>query len=222
MIPETTLEDFSWILREVRRMFPGSSPVIGGGALRDSFHKRPIKDVDVFLRAKDHPIGLDHPETSLVIPETISEYCGRPDLHGVWNVKDHIRGYEVQLIRSDFETPEDLAASFDIGLCRITYDGVVYIHPAFTRDSLDKKFRIERHDNDNEVARSKRRITRLRTKYPDFTEEGVETTYAHVVTPTKCPTCSGVATGFRNHLSLKEYEISGMCQLCQDSVFGED
>jgi len=38
-----------------------------------------------------------------------------------------------------------------------------------------------------------------------------------------CPTCGKpVVEPFRNALSLKEFTISGMCQACQDSVFGTD
>lgn len=37
-----------------------------------------------------------------------------------------------------------------------------------------------------------------------------------------CVTCSGPAEKFRDDLSRKEYTISGMCQKCQDSVFGVD
>jgi len=37
-----------------------------------------------------------------------------------------------------------------------------------------------------------------------------------------CPTCRKPLTGFRNRISEKEFRISGMCQKCQDSVFGED
>ena len=48
-----------------------------------------------------------------------------------------------------------------------------------------------------------------------------------------CPTCGKGATEtprndlakaflFRNELSAREYRISGMCQSCQDSVFGAD
>lgn len=37
-----------------------------------------------------------------------------------------------------------------------------------------------------------------------------------------CPTCGGKITEFRNTISQKEFEISGMCQKCQDEVFGED
>lgn len=30
------------------------------------------------------------------------------------------------------------------------------------------------------------------------------------------------ATEFRNEVSQKEYRISGLCQSCQDLIFGED
>lgn len=36
----------------------------------------------------------------------------------------------------------------------------------------------------------------------------------------RCPICCEMITGFKDALSLKEYRISGMCQKCQDSVFG--
>lgn len=40
-----------------------------------------------------------------------------------------------------------------------------------------------------------------------------------------CPTCNAViatdGTAFRDELSYKEYRISGMCQKCQDEIFGE-
>ena len=39
-----------------------------------------------------------------------------------------------------------------------------------------------------------------------------------------CPTCSKPIdkSKFRNEISLKEFRISGMCQECQDSIFGKD
>lgn len=36
-----------------------------------------------------------------------------------------------------------------------------------------------------------------------------------------CPTCREPVGEFRDRLSVKEYGISGMCQKCQDSVFGK-
>ena len=39
----------------------------------------------------------------------------------------------------------------------------------------------------------------------------------------KCTTCSNVIKidDFRDPLSVQEYKISGMCQTCQDDVFGK-
>jgi hypothetical protein len=35
-----------------------------------------------------------------------------------------------------------------------------------------------------------------------------------------CPLCGDIPGSFRDALSAKEYRISGMCQICQDRVFG--
>lgn len=36
----------------------------------------------------------------------------------------------------------------------------------------------------------------------------------------RCRMCNSVVDGFNDDLSEKEYYISGMCQQCQDSIFG--
>lgn len=36
-----------------------------------------------------------------------------------------------------------------------------------------------------------------------------------------CPMCKKKVGGFRDKSSEKEFKISGMCQACQDKVFGE-
>jgi len=36
----------------------------------------------------------------------------------------------------------------------------------------------------------------------------------------RCKTCDSAIHGFRDELSEREYLISGMCQDCQDEVFG--
>ncbi len=40
----------------------------------------------------------------------------------------------------------------------------------------------------------------------------------------KCPLCGRTINvdEFRDDLSRKEYRISGLCQMCQDEVFGGD
>ena len=176
MIRPDTLYQFSEILRQVRVLVPGSHPVIGGGALRDLYHGRPIKDVDVFLRAEDHPAPLSHPGISLMIPPSISGYALRSDMHGVWNVREPLCGFDVQLIVADFGDMFDLAETFDLGLSRITYEGGQYVHMTedFLRDSLNQVFRILRSDDDGQTARSERRIERLLLKYPEFTNVGFD------------------------------------------------
>ena len=37
-----------------------------------------------------------------------------------------------------------------------------------------------------------------------------------------CISCGKNADSFSDNLSEKEYNISGLCQICQDSVFGEN
>ena len=34
--------------------------------------------------------------------------------------------------------------------------------------------------------------------------------------------CGGPATEFKNAISRKEYTISGLCQNCQDAIFGRE
>jgi len=38
----------------------------------------------------------------------------------------------------------------------------------------------------------------------------------------QCTTCKTPNLQFRDDLSIKEYRISGMCQDCQDQIFGPD
>lgn len=40
----------------------------------------------------------------------------------------------------------------------------------------------------------------------------------------QCPFCSNfvVKEDFKNEISLKEFELSGMCQKCQDEFFDQD
>ena len=37
----------------------------------------------------------------------------------------------------------------------------------------------------------------------------------------RCAMCAHTLTEFKNEISKKEYSISGMCQDCQDEIFGK-
>lgn len=43
-----------------------------------------------------------------------------------------------------------------------------------------------------------------------------------VIHPAICPTCREAVGKFRNQISAREFDISGMCQECQDKTFGPD
>lgn len=45
-----------------------------------------------------------------------------------------------------------------------------------------------------------------------------------VKTPQICPFCGHEVNmeNFRDTISIKEFHISGLCQRCQDEVFGKD
>lgn len=52
--------------------------------------------------------------------------------------------------------------------------------------------------------------------------EGVFPGTAKAIAENKCPLCKKLIGEFRNEISKKEYGISGICQKCQDKVFGGD
>lgn len=171
MIPARHLKDLQDILEVIKHVYPGSYPVVGGGALRDAYLGKPVKDVDVFLRWSDHKT-LDSPFTSKVPTSRWVEEYGRPDMHGAWDWNAPMYGFPVQLILAEFTDLVDLASTFDLGLSRFTFDGErAFAHPDFHHDALNKILTIRRGDNDYEIARSRRRIKRLTsTKYTDFKE----------------------------------------------------
>jgi hypothetical protein len=55
----------------------------------------------------------------------------------------------------------------------------------------------------------------------DFSKEMFGTARTEALTLNTCVFCQGQADSFDDALSKKEYGISGMCQTCQDSIFGE-
>ena len=58
-----------------------------------------------------------------------------------------------------------------------------------------------------------------------FLDQSAENMFGNKVSTSleeeKCVICSKPADKFRDEVSKKEYTISGMCQKCQDDLFGE-
>ncbi|GEM_PF-3712847 len=169
---------FDDALELVRWEFPGSHPVIGGGAIRDALLGRPIKDIDVFMRSIDHN-ELDSELTVKVKQPAFLALYGRKDMHGAWDFLQDVQGLPVQLILADFMTPQELADSFDLNLSRATYDGYsLHVSAAFEEGVWDKAFRILRCESDLEERRSFKRVSRLQEKYPEYIHD--ETTLEQI------------------------------------------
>lgn len=64
----------------------------------------------------------------------------------------------------------------------------------------------------------------MENKTPEMIEaiEGMFPGTKQAIAEHKCPLCKETIGPFRNAKSQKEYQISGMCQVCQDSIWGQD
>lgn len=64
----------------------------------------------------------------------------------------------------------------------------------------------------------------MRDKNPEILKfiEGLFPGTTAAIDSGQCACCHKPIGPFRNAISEREYQISGMCQACQDSVFGED
>tara|TARA_R110000803_G_scaffold192258_1_gene255032 strand:- start:562 stop:762 length:201 start_codon:yes stop_codon:yes gene_type:complete len=59
----------------------------------------------------------------------------------------------------------------------------------------------------------------MKAALEDITKALFGTSRSDQIHNRKCVTCKGEAVYFNDELSVREYNISGMCQKCQDSVF---
>lgn len=66
-----------------------------------------------------------------------------------------------------------------------------------------------------------KRTKELTTFVDGFTKKTFGRTLTESTQKKACVSCGKPVDGFRDALSAKEYGISGLCQKCQDSVFGE-
>ena len=56
----------------------------------------------------------------------------------------------------------------------------------------------------------------------DLTEKFFGKSRSDSIREAVCVSCKNPATQFRDEISRKEFTISGLCQTCQDQIFGED
>ena len=166
----------SWrdaLLRLHANGFPEA--IIGGGALRDLDHGVEIKDVDFFVMEK--PTTKDALDAAFgrkgrtLVSSAASRYLGFED--DVYMVVDYANEgappFQVIAQRNvvpDYSFLEYQIERFDLGLCRIVYDGIsVIAHSTYHADKAAKVLRIR---DPRRIPRSITRAERIGAKYPGY------------------------------------------------------
>lgn len=166
------------VLNKVQARFPLA--VIAGGALRDLFNGKPIKDVDIFIPANsdtetntyalyemffDEDIDLH--KSSSYGTKAIPEDADR-DLYAILNLK---KEWKYDLILCTEQAAQ--MSTFDINICQITFDGTdVKTTPAYDECIETKVIKVM---NINRTDRNVARLERIAAKYskPEWNVEGI-------------------------------------------------
>lgn len=67
-----------------------------------------------------------------------------------------------------------------------------------------------------------KRAPQMQKLLDNFSQAAFGKTNSGAVKEQVCVICKGPANEFRDELSRREFSISGLCEGCQDSVFGEE
>ena len=162
--------EWKQVLQDIQQVFPGAK--IAGGALRDLFFERPIKDVDIFCNIDEMPQGFDSmlmevfPQLVLVQGAGSDKYLGetsdRP-IYGIYQFTDAKYKYEI-IVTIAACCDVDL---FDLSICQITFDGdTLHMTDKFAATVETGCIEV---CNINRADRQEDRIKRILEKYPDFT-----------------------------------------------------
>ena len=153
------------------------SAVIAGGALRDLWHGKPIKDVDVFIPVRAEDVDLDaikrkviaiHPyaeliQTSLYGQRGNSAQPGFRNIFAIWRMTIDGTIYELIFIE---DMGEQLHEVFDISICQIMFDGeLLHVSREFDRSIQDGVIRV---CNTNRADRQVKRLRRVMDRYPEY------------------------------------------------------
>lgn len=161
--------------------------IIGGGALRDLDHGVEVKDVDIFVTRKPFTQALLNKAFGfngrVLVNEWAAQYLGfADDVVMVVDFPNPDNGPPFQVIVSCPEVNDDdflvhQLERFDLGLCRIAYDGTtVFRHPTYLEDKAAQVLRIRDH---HRVPRSITRAERIGAKYPGYR---IVVPYIHAIT----------------------------------------
>lgn len=168
-----------------------SKVMIAGGALRDLFNNRAIKDVDLFVPSQGSPrknrklieaafekagVALKQPlgKTALHVRDVNQHYYSFSSTSRLesWDVVagPTDRAYNIIFVGGDYaktlqKNPSEFTHWFDIGICQIATDGhTLFTSPQYRRHTEKKEIDLcQNNDGTPE------HMMRIIAKYPDFT-----------------------------------------------------
>ena len=96
----------------------GRHAIIAGGAIRDHILGLPVKDIDIFV------LGMRAQAAKQIFGADIIEYAGVEEAKHQYRTPD---GLKVDLIFSRYDNVQEVLEYFDLGICRVAWDGWDYV-----------------------------------------------------------------------------------------------
>ncbi|WP_186152430.1 hypothetical protein [Burkholderia gladioli] len=179
-----TIEALQALVGKARGVFGTNAVVIAGGAVRDTLHGRPVKDIDMFVTLADVTDGdpeevgawfkqacaslanLMHVGGSQTFRQTPAEYGPLTDF---CEIPATAYGVPLQIILIDDDPADDVHKyDFDLSQCFVTPNALFFTE-AYRRSTEVREITYTPSAEDLAAQlRSKARLSRLRAKYPDW------------------------------------------------------
>jgi hypothetical protein len=172
------------VLKTIKEAFPEA--IIAGGALRDAYHKKQIKDYDIFISAEDAEediydeslwIDLLDLKTEGILCDEITNVSdneegsctGRNFIDVVWEINKNYIDYNI--IAIDMDPEVYVNEHFDIGLCKAYTDGKkIRLTEDFLYDSRHHLLSIvaKNMPQPEFVRMMDNHVQRIKLKYPGW------------------------------------------------------
>lgn len=179
-----TIADLQAIVAKVKPFFPNREVIIAGGAPRDVFHGRPIKDIDIWVGGTDETLvegGAYSVRDSLnvgasrksdgdinVVPLKESNKAAYLSAgFKVYNIDPGFHCLPTQIIwRPTDDLRRNVVESFDLGICQVWVDSRgLRGTPAFWKDSTNHTLTKVGNDWENDEAQAAKHLARVQAKY---------------------------------------------------------
>jgi hypothetical protein len=181
-----TIADLRQLCESARFWFDTDQLIIAGGAPRDILSGAPVKDIDIFVRMDDEDAELTVLDDNSVFRQRCHNFAGvfegKAEFVTHDRQSDNVRVLDYACIRNAFlghnidivalgEDPVDDVHNYDFGLSQVFVTPRGWFRTGYALMDMDMNSITYVRDVANEipasVQNSKRRLERLRAKYPN-------------------------------------------------------